>query len=151
MEGKFCIPEYQRPYRLQSKQIRRLLADIEGHQKREKERLSNAQEEWKELAPIPYYLGSAILHRDTKGKLNIIDGQQRITTLALLGQVASKTRCDLVYNSPASRRQIVNNLQWLGCASATNKAIGAICFDQLEFTLVITNSEDDAYAFFEAA
>ncbi len=149
LEGRLCIPEYQRPYRWQSKQIQRLLADIEEHQKREKERLSRPREDGVKLAPIPYYLGSAILHRDTGGKLNIIDGQQRITTLALLGQVASKTRCDLVYNSPVSRRQIVRNLQWLGCANATSKVIKEICFDQLEFTLVITNSEDDAYAFFE--
>ena len=67
--GALTIPEYQRPYCWQDKQLDGLLQDIESHTQRN--------------AELPYYLGSLILYKED-GKLNIIDGQQRITTLALL-------------------------------------------------------------------
>lgn len=37
-----------------------------------------------ELSDNSFYLGSVILHADDN-KLNIIDGQQRLTTLAFMG------------------------------------------------------------------
>ena len=144
LQGQLCIPEYQRPYRWQEKQIKRLIADIEEHFKPETKGLKEGGDEGNST-PIPYYLGSVILHK-SGNTLNIIDGQQRITTLALLARQASKNLGrDLKYSAPVSQRQIMENLQWLKC----NGDITWIKFDQLEFTLVITDSEDDAYAFFE--
>lgn len=69
--GELPIPEYQRPYCWQDKQLHGLLLDIESH----------AALKTDDDIGLPYYLGIPILHRDG-GNLNIIDGQQRIRTAA---------------------------------------------------------------------
>ena len=137
IKGELVIPEYQRPYRWQIEQIKRLLDDIS-----EQRKAGNG---------LRYYMGSAILHNDGNGRLNIIDGQQRITTLALLGKIANQQLdCGLQYSSPVSQRQIKENLQWLvSSGDSVKESIKALNFDQLEFTLVVTDSEDSAYSFFE--
>ena len=57
IKGELVIPEYQRPYRWQIEQIKRLLDDISEHRK-----AGNG---------LRYYMGSAILHNDGNGRLNI--------------------------------------------------------------------------------
>jgi uncharacterized protein with ParB-like and HNH nuclease domain len=133
--GALTIPEYQRPYCWQDKQLDSLLQDIASHTQRN--------------AELPYYLGSLILHKED-GKLNIIDGQQRITTLALMGCLLDSdpsTIGGLVYEHPISQQQIKHNLQWL--RDRLDRVREGIDFHKLQFTLVITESEDDAYRFFE--
>ena len=133
--GALTIPEYQRPYCWQDKQLDSLLQDIASHTQRN--------------AELPYYLGSLILHKED-GKLNIIDGQQRITTLALMGCLLESDPSSiggLVYEHPLSQQQIKHNLQWL--RDRMDLVRGWIDFHKLQFTLVITESEDDAYRFFE--
>lgn len=61
------IPEYQRPYKWTGKHVHQLLADLATHQDK-----------------MAYRLGTVVLHKDEKGKLNIVDGQQRTVTLLLL-------------------------------------------------------------------
>ncbi|HUH74672.1 MAG TPA: DUF262 domain-containing protein [Chitinophagales bacterium] len=63
------IPDYQRPYRWEEKNVLQLLEDIYGS--------------WKQIKSA-YRIGSVILHEESDGTLNIIDGQQRITTLLLV-------------------------------------------------------------------
>ena len=74
IEGQLTIPEYQRAYQWGEKEISRLLDDYITHR-------SNAPE-------LPFYLGSIILHQSkgsrNKPILNIIDGQQRLTCLAMI-------------------------------------------------------------------
>lgn len=63
------LPEYQRPYKWQSRHVEQLFDDLLGH--REK---------------MSYRLGTLVLHcHDTNGKLrnDIVDGQQRTLTLML--------------------------------------------------------------------
>src|SRR5690554_2752838 len=137
--GELTIPEYQRPYWRQDKQLHGLLLDIESHVARK----TDGDIE------LPYYLGSLILHQDD-GKLNIIDGQQRITTLALMACLLDPGLPlveGLVYEHPTSQQQIKHNLQWL--RDRWHQVRSWIDFNQLQFTLVITQSEDDAYRFFE--
>jgi hypothetical protein len=60
------IPEYQRFYTWGSSHVTDLLKDITGRDR-------------------PYLLGTVILHNNTKeGKLDIVDGQQRLVTLTVL-------------------------------------------------------------------
>lgn len=145
ISGALAIPEYQRPYCWQDKQIDRLLNDISSHTKHHPD--------------LPYYLGSLILHQsDTANgetKLNIIDGQQRITTIALIScllepdeQAPEK---GLLYEHPISQQQIKHNLTWLKqrFISQPDYWKRLIDLNKLQFTLVITQSEDDAYRFFE--
>lgn len=131
--GELTIPEYQRPYCWQDKQLAQLLSDIKSHNER--------------VSEYPYYLGSLILHQ-SDGRLNIIDGQQRVTTLALIACVLDQgSDINLRFESPQSQRQIKQNLAWLCRRVDTLSSL--VYLEQLVFTIVVTQSEDDAYLFFE--
>ena len=131
--GVLTIPEYQRPYCWQQHQLQQLLEDITQHSHH--------------TPDLPYYLGSLILHQDN-GKLNIIDGQQRVTTLAIISMLLdTTTSLDLSFESPTSHQQIKKNYRWLCNQYESIKRV--IKLDQIQFTLVVTQSEDDAYRFFE--
>ncbi|GAA1662824.1 DUF262 domain-containing protein [Catellatospora bangladeshensis] len=68
---KFSIPEYQRPYAWDKEQAEQLLDDLA-------EALDRDTEE-------PYFLGSIVLVKQpNRPPAEVIDGQQRITTLSLL-------------------------------------------------------------------
>ncbi|MET7366456.1 DUF262 domain-containing protein [Streptomyces sp. NPDC005566] len=67
----FRIPDYQRPYAWQTEQAQQLLADLE-------EALLRGDGE-------PYFLGSLVLVKDSRAaEADVIDGQQRLTTLTIL-------------------------------------------------------------------
>ncbi|WP_405180618.1 DUF262 domain-containing protein [Nocardia sp. NBC_01377] len=70
---EFKIPEYQRPYRWGKDQALQLLDDLE-------ETLDRGDEE-------PYFLGSLVLVERDDTAFDVIDGQQRLTTLTLLFSV----------------------------------------------------------------
>lgn len=136
--GRLTLPEYQRPYRWSEEQLARLLDDLRGF--------------FSTDAPgHDFYLGSIILHQQggdgrERGILNIIDGQQRITSLALLYclQKGDKGAPALEFNSPESYRRIQQNFRWL-----EQQKLPRIDFSRINVTLVVTRREDDAYRFFE--
>jgi uncharacterized protein with ParB-like and HNH nuclease domain len=136
--GQLHLPEYQRPYRWSEEQLERLLDDLRSF--------------FSSDAPAhDFYLGSIILHQEggdgrQRGLLNIIDGQQRITSLALLHylQHGEKGAPELKFNAPESHRRIQLNLRWL-----EQQSLPRIDFTRINVTLVVTRREDDAYRFFE--
>lgn len=68
---EFSIPDYQRPYAWGGEQTNQLLSDIMEAQQR------NPEE--------PYFLGSLVLVKvEGNPKADVIDGQQRLTTLSIL-------------------------------------------------------------------
>lgn len=67
---EFNIPDYQRPYRWGTGETLQLLEDLE-------EALDRHDEE-------PYFLGSLVLVEEAETFFNVIDGQQRLTTLTIL-------------------------------------------------------------------
>jgi hypothetical protein len=94
-----AIPNYQRPYRWQEENTRQLLQDI--------------YESWKN-GKSAYRVGSLIFHKESEETLNIVDGQQRITTILLilkvLGSETGKALCsNLSYNHIESRNRIIDN------------------------------------------
>jgi hypothetical protein len=127
------IPEYQRPYCWQDQQLDQLLSDLKAHNSNEK------------TGGLDYYLGSLVLHYDGT-QLNIIDGQQRVTTIGLLAFTLGYP-CDisLTFESPLSQQQIKHNFSWLN--QRVSKLKDTIDFTRMMFTLVITRSQDDAYLF----
>ncbi|MDE8714612.1 DUF262 domain-containing protein [Veillonella atypica] len=62
------IPEYQRPYKWSSQSVLTLINDIYTAFKNNM---------------LEYRIGTVVLH-NTPTQLNIVDGQQRLTTLAIL-------------------------------------------------------------------
>ena len=68
---EFTIPDYQRPYSWGAEQALQLLDDLEGALERDVE--------------DPYFLGSIVLVKEPSSPSSqVIDGQQRLTTLSLL-------------------------------------------------------------------
>jgi hypothetical protein len=67
----FLIPEYQRPYAWDVEQAQELLSDLVEASDRS--------------SSDPYFLGSLVLVKDTQNpRADVIDGQQRLTTLTIL-------------------------------------------------------------------
>ncbi len=67
----FDIPFYQRPYAWEEEQVTELLDDLLNGMDRDKEE--------------PYFLGSVVLIKDEDNpQSEVVDGQQRLTTLAIL-------------------------------------------------------------------
>ena len=133
------IPFYQRPYVWDEKEIERLLEDYE----------SNCSEEG-----TSFYLGNLIFHEDSKKKkLNIIDGQQRLTTLALIAHLIDKDKyqegIDWGFDSPKSQNQIKENYNWLKENGGRKLIEQKFDLSRIGITLIITPREDDAYHFFE--
>jgi uncharacterized DUF497 family protein len=76
----FSIPAYQRPYRWENTQAAELFDDI-----------VTASREANGANPDPYFLGSVVLIKDESApEADVIDGQQRLTTLSLLLAVLLK-------------------------------------------------------------
>ena len=69
---KYIIPIYQRNYAWGDNEISSLLQDIKNACKKTKEQDKN------------YYIGSLIVYRRGNGDFEVIDGQQRLTTLTLI-------------------------------------------------------------------
>lgn len=133
--GSLAIPEYQRPYLWGHKEVEKLITDLEEH--------FNDKSANKPM----YYMGSIILHSEGS-KLNIIDGQQRITTLGLIQAALNKDIPKIKYDSPISIYNIQENYKYLSSEDHIHK-IKTIDIAQINVTLIITDNEDDAYTFFE--
>ena len=76
----FIIPEYQRPYRWKIDECQTLWDDIINafYEKKGDKNEKEGNEKFE------YFLGSIVSFENDHGDLEIIDGQQRITTLTLL-------------------------------------------------------------------
>ena len=69
---KYIIPIYQRNYAWGDDEISSLLQDIKNACEKNKEQDKN------------YYIGSLVVYRRDNGDFEVIDGQQRLTTLTLI-------------------------------------------------------------------
>lgn len=148
--GDIRLPDYQRPYVWSGEKVEQLLQDWYEH-------FFTDDEKYKDDAPF-YYMGTVLFYKN-ETKFDVIDGQQRITTLLLIDQFLNETtsylkqgKWDLNYNSLLSSANIKNNYKDLKYSEFIVKIrdyISAI-FDKLIFTIIITNSEDDAFTFFDS-
>ncbi|EAK0440626.1 DUF262 domain-containing protein [Campylobacter lari] len=151
------IPDYQRPYSWGIEQVKILLKDIS-------EQIDKNQK---------YLLGSLILHTEntenTENKFNIVDGQQRLTTLALILRVLcenNQEKCkecnkigDFLYNVNYSHNEskyhIKENYEYIKAyfESCSDKECEFLNFllKNIEFICVLAPSEDDAFLFFDSA
>lgn len=85
LQEQLRIPDYQRPYRWEEKNVEQLMSDILANWSEHKSR---------------YRIGSVILHKNGD-YLDIVDGQQRITTILLI-LVAYKNIFSLADNHNAN-------------------------------------------------
>lgn len=92
-----AIPHYQRPYRWTTENVSQLLEDIVDSYKKGKKQ---------------YRIGTVILHKN-EDKLDIVDGQQRITTLLLILKVREENIIELKYNHHDSFENIKRNFSYI--------------------------------------
>jgi hypothetical protein len=71
----YTVPDFQREYVWESKQVERLLQDVHDEFYDEEKNIINGPE---------YFLGSIVVCRSDDGLLSLIDGQQRMTTIYLI-------------------------------------------------------------------
>jgi len=139
---RIVIPEYQRPYVWGKEKTEELLNDFEDY--------------FLNLNSIrPYYLGTILYYYNkNENHYEVIDGQQRITTLLIIQKLLSESHLpeyqDVVYNSHQSRKYIQEakayfkqNIEVLKKLEKNN------FFEKLNFTLIKTYTEDDAFTFFD--
>ena len=74
--NKYVIPIYQRNFAWGEKEISQLITDISDYANENKDKDKDKQ--------ACYYIGTLIVDKKDNGSLEIIDGQQRLTTLYIL-------------------------------------------------------------------
>jgi hypothetical protein len=138
------IPDYQRPYVWNAEKVDTLINDLQYHIEH-----NSGQ---------AYYMGS-ILFFCQNGGYEIIDGQQRLTSLLILDKIANNGQSILAkypdkvqffFNSPISKKNIVEvknfvndyKTDWL--QNNWNTVV-----TNLAFSVIVTNRQDDAFSFFE--
>ena len=142
------IPDYQRPYKWQTKQVEQLLNDIEEHRKKEVSR---------------YRIGTVVIHNDNEN-LNIVDGQQRITTLALIFHCLKNefkitndnefdTLQNLKYNHQISQYNIIQNYNFIisFIDNLEDKAsFQKFILEKCEVVYIELSDIDEAFQFFDS-
>lgn len=148
---KLVIPNYQRPYKWTAKNAIQLLDDIiEAKNENKKE----------------YRVGTLILHYDKDNDIyNIVDGQQRVTTFALLLlALLEEKEIDFlnqqVTDNPYTRKNVANNFRAFERRrdamtekkhdDRNVKDLRDFIENQCELIVVITNDISEAFQFFDS-
>lgn len=93
-EKKLTIPVYQRPYKWTEKNVIQLLEDIF---------------EYVMLKNKDYRIGNIILHSENSTN-NVVDGQQRLTTISLLLKILDGSYNGLLLNEKFKHNISKNNI-----------------------------------------
>ncbi len=144
-ELNLAIPEYQRPYSWNVTSTNTLFIDTyEAYQQRLSE----------------YRLGSVILHKE-EDNYNIVDGQQRITTLSILLYCLHDKEMDKVKGllheqySSLSANAIINNFEILKrkvseLQEEERLRYKSYLLESCTFVKIVTDEEQEAFQFFDS-
>lgn len=147
--AKLRIPNYQRPYRWDTRNIKQLIDDIE---------IAKSGN----YGNTKYRLGTLVLHQDNdrKGELDIVDGQQRIVSLSLILSICELSESDLQtglsqflkneFNHPDSKRHIIENCIYIHKRRDEIKDLEEYITTQCEFVIVTLYKIDEAFQFFDS-
>jgi len=142
------IPHYQRPYKWKKKNVKQLMEDIIQHKDKS-----------------AYRIGTIVIHKDEKGDLNIVDGQQRILTLTLIATALFEHNKDLLkkYNKndlSISNWKIENDISKNNLVQNYNEIKTSIkdfgveeidfFFNQCEFVYIELKTISEAFQFFDS-
>ena len=148
-ELSVSLPDYQRPYTWDTGKVEQLISDFDEHFFADKS-YNNS---------IPYYLGAVLLYKKSENEFEIIDGQQRISTLLLIDYTWNKEnsyleqdKWNLSYTSLLSAAALRNNLAFLKNHPLQDKYKNHLrdIFSNLIFTIIVTESQDDSFTFFDS-
>ena len=137
------IPPYQRPYRWSENNVRQLLEDVLQSMNAGKKN---------------YRIGSVILYNNKKeNTLEIVDGQQRLTTLYLLWKICGDPEvysCPLSFGSE-SYESLKNNhafiKEWLDeNIGNDNEHYVSYIFDACDFVKIVVDDLTEAFQMFDS-
>lgn len=142
-EKRLHIPPYQRPYEWVEKNVRQLLEDILDS---------------KNAGKKNYRIGSIILHNNKENNvLDIVDGQQRLTTLFLLlkdSDTLKDQSCPLCFGSESYDSIKRNNTfirEWLKEYIGNNKEnYFKYVFDSCDFVKIVVDDLTEAFQMFDS-
>ena len=102
MGRTFFVPSYQRGYRWGRQEVEALLNDLwefylQAKEKKDEEERENLLEENKNVF---YCLQPIVLYKDEQAQENLLDGQQRLTTIYLLLSYLDSRRREEGYDKP---------------------------------------------------
>jgi hypothetical protein len=143
---KLTIPPYQRPYKWNEIHVVRLLEDIF---------------EWIICKNTVYRIGNIIVHKDERNNENIVDGQQRLTTLSILLKNLDNNDV-LLSNQPfkhkSSKDNIVNNYRvidkWVlskfGRDNEKKESFKRQILEKCQFVFFTVFKDDEAFQLFDS-
>lgn len=140
------LPDYQRPYVWNTEKVDILINDLTDFARQA------------DASPF-YYMGTLLFHISGEN-YNIIDGQQRLTTLMVLDYLINpgkgliskyKENLQLAYNSPVSIENIGRNRDYLAkiLNEGQHEELRQV-MDRLIFTIITTSSADEAFTYFDS-
>lgn len=142
LDINLALPSYQRPYSWSVKSTNTLFADTYDAFK---------------VGISEYRLGSVILHKEYSKKYNIVDGQQRLTTLSILLYCLGDSKQSMLKEkySKLSNDAIVTNFGVLSkrANELTNdeyQKYKEYLLNQCTVVQIVTDSEQEAVQFFDS-
>ena len=141
---ELVIPEYQRPYKWSAKNANQLLDDI-----------LEAKSSNKEV----YRVGTLILHKADDGDYNIVDGQQRTITFALLLKCLNCGEITFLHQELTENyynlHNVANNYRSLkrrieNLAPHEKSELAKYVKENCEMIVVITDDISEAFQFFDS-
>jgi hypothetical protein len=146
IQNKIIIPVYQRPYKWTEKNVIQLLEDIF---------------EYVIVKNKEYRIGNIILHSDNATN-NVVDGQQRLTTISLIMKILESNFNDLLLNEKfkhtISKNNIVYNYriinQWINTKFGNDESKKADfkskILNKCEFVLFTVFQQEEAFQLFDS-
>lgn len=142
--NNLSIPYYQRPYSWNEKNVNQLIDDLIFFMEQGKKE---------------YRLGNLILHND-KSKLDIVDGQQRITTLCILLYLLDLETEKISFlksnfNSNLSINKILENKETIenklkGLDKIKKEKLKSFILDSCEFVYIVLSNLSEAFQLFDS-
>lgn len=148
LNSRLTIPPYQRPYKWSTESAAILFNDIYNSYKQKIEQ---------------YRIGTVVLHKTFEG-YDIVDGQQRLTTLSILSYcfylfTNNKKDLSLLLDCKSfnelSSPSIINNFEllnkkFLSISSTERYGVINYVFERCTFVKIVTESEQEAFQFFDS-
>lgn len=149
-KNNLAIPDFQRPYEWGERLVLKLFQDIENHFFLREEIKNNVSD---------FYLGSVLLNKKDNEHLEIIDGQQRLTTFLILDYLIDPINCFLQKNSFMFHSNIsVKNIIavkkiieiYRGQFKFAQIGVYEDIIDKIRLNIIITSDEQKAFQFFDS-
>lgn len=163
--SNLIIPDYQRAYVWDSERVKILLEDLDEQM--------NA--DLNQNNPEKYLLGSLILYKNDKDEFEVVDGQQRLVSLALILLCLEKLTNESVtidflkdstFAHSESKKHIKENYDFIVSWFSSKKGwkieesekhkkddiqkYGELLKNKIEFICILAPSLDDAFIFFDS-